>query len=299
MLNLPSTGSVFAKPVKQCFTAPTGKVICSIDFASLEDKIIANLSGDKNKIITQTDPFIDAHLFHATIYFKKEFEEILGTGLLHRDLTVKAKEVMDGGNKRIKELRQMSKGVTFGASYGAHPPKIASSIKCTLKEAEVIFNAYHNEMYPGITLYRENYVLPTARQNNELHLGLGFKILTDDAGKDIRTLANSSVQYWSILTLLTINKLHQLIDCNKLQNDILITSSIYDSIFFEVTADAEVIKWLNDTIIPIMVQDFMPNQIVHNEADLCIGNSWADYDNNPLPHNASLDYIQKVLDSLK
>ena len=74
------------------------------------------MSGDANKIITQTDPSIDAHLFHATIYFKAEFEQILGTGLSHRDITIKAKEAMDAGNKRVKELRQLSKAVTFGAS---------------------------------------------------------------------------------------------------------------------------------------------------------------------------------------
>jgi DNA polymerase-1 len=296
---MPSTGSIFAKPVKRCFTAPKGKVICSIDFASLEDKIIANLSNDQNKIITQTDPSIDAHLFHATIYFKAEFEQILGKGLSHRDLTIQAKEAMDNGNKRVKELRQLSKSVTFGASYGAFPPKIASSIKCSLEEAETIFNAYHNDMYPGITNYRENYILPTSRDNGELHLGLGFKIITDDANKDIRTLANSSIQFWSILALLTINKMHQLIDANNLQDDILITSTIYDSIFFEVTADANIIKWLNDTIVPIMTQDFMPGQVVLNDCDLCVGNSWADYDDNKLNQNAPVGDIQKILEKLQ
>jgi hypothetical protein len=181
---------------------------------------------------------------------------------------------------------------------GAFPPKIASSIKCSLEEAEVIFNAYHNDMYPGITSYRENYVLPTARENNELHLGLGFKILTDDADKDIRTLANSSVQFWSILTLLTVNKMHQLVDANNLQEDILITSTIYDSIFFEVTADASIIKWLNDTIIPVMTQNFMPGKILLNDCDLCVGTSWADYEDNKLPVNASLEYVQEVLNKL-
>ena len=98
---------------------------------------------------------------------------------------------MDAGNKEIKDLRQKSKAVTFGASYGAFPPKIASSINCSLEEGEQIFNAYHKELYPKITEYRENYVLPTAKQHKKLHLGLGFYINTKDPDSDIRTLANA------------------------------------------------------------------------------------------------------------
>lgn len=78
-----------------------------------------------------------------------------------------------------------------GASYGAFPPKIASSINCSIEEGEQIFNAYHKELYPKITEYRENYVLPTAKQHKKLHLGLGFYINTKDPDSDIRTLANA------------------------------------------------------------------------------------------------------------
>ena len=59
-----------------------------------------------------------------------------------------------------------------------------------MEEAETIFNNYHNVLYPGITKYREEYVLPTAKRDGELHLALGFKILTDNAERDIRTIAN-------------------------------------------------------------------------------------------------------------
>ena len=154
-------------------------------------------------------------------------------------------------------------------------------------------------MYPGITKYREEYVLPTANREGELHLGLGCKILTDNAHKDIRTLNNNSAQYWSILTLLSVNKIHQLIDGDNMQDRIMVTSTIYDSVFFEIDKDPEVVKWLNDRIIPIMATDFMPNQIVPNDCDLCIGSSWADYDNYHLPHNASLEEITTIINSIE
>lgn len=152
-------------------------------------------------------------------------------------------------------------------------------------------------MYPGITKFREGYVLPTAQINGEIHLGLGFTLKSDNPDKDIRTLNNACSQFWSILTLLTINKMHQLIDEAGLSQDIYITSSIYDSIYFEVRDNPETIKWLNDNLIPVMEQDFLENQIVHNSVDLEIGTSWAKL--TTLPHNADVETIKSAIAKVK
>ena len=147
-------------------------------------------------------------------------------------------------------------------------------------------------MYPGITSYRENYVLVAAKEHGRVHLGLGFYINSDDPERDIRTLNNSTCQFWSILTALTINKLHQLIDDAGMEKDVIITSTIYDSIYLEIRDNPETIKWVNDRIVPIMEQDFMEEQIVHNSADLEIGPDWAEL--YTLPQYASIKEIKKV-----
>ena len=184
----------------------------------------------------------------------------------------------------------------MNTSDGAFPKKIASQIKCSLEEATDIFNAYHNDMYPGITKFREEYVLPTSLTNGRIHMGMGYYIKTDNAERDIRTLMNSQAQFWSIMTALAINKQHSLIDEAGYQNDIFITANIYDAVYGVVRADPIIIKWLNDTLPMVMETDFITDQLVKNSAELEIGLDWSDA--NLLKHNATIEDIEKVLKEL-
>ena len=205
-------------------------------------------------------------------------------------------ELVESGHKELKAIRQRGKSPSFGMQYGAHPPKVASSIKCTLAEAEVIFNRYHGELYPGVTRFREEYVEPTVATNNRIHMGLGAYMKTDNPRKDGRTLTNSCSQFWSVLTLLTINKMHQLIDDVGLQDDIFCTSTIYDSIYFCVRENATTIKWLNDNLVTIMSQHFIDAQVVDTPAISEIGLDWSDL--HHVANGASVSDIQTILDSI-
>ena len=217
------------------------------------------------------------------------------TGDIPTDAVV-FKKLVDAGLVVAIDIRQDSKGPTFGLAYGAYPPKIAATLKISLEAAEEIFNNYHQVLYPGITDYRENYVLPTAKEKGEIHLGLGFSIKTDDPKKDIRTLANATCQFWSILTAVAINKMHLLIDQNGYQDSVKVISTIYDSIYFEVKKTPHIIKWVNDNLIEVMSVDFMEDQTIKNEAESDIGYNWADM--LTIPNNASESEIRATLNKL-
>lgn len=190
-----------------------------------------------------------------------------------------------------KDIRQKSKPATFGLIYGCYPTKLATQLKCTLEEATKIWNIYNKELYPGITEFRDS-TLSTAKKDGRVHLGLGCYINTSDPDKEIRTIFNARSQFWSILTLLTINKLHSIIDEDGLSDDIKIITTIYDSIYLHLTDDTEIIKYVNDTIIPLITTDFLENQQVKNEASGDIGYNW--HHTVSISNNAPLDEIREA-----
>ena len=50
MQNIPSTGTKYAKSIKECFSAPDGWIMVGADFSSLEDRISALTTKDPNKL---------------------------------------------------------------------------------------------------------------------------------------------------------------------------------------------------------------------------------------------------------
>jgi len=295
LLNLPSTGSIYAKPVKECLLPHDGDILYTVDLSALEDRIIANLSGDINKCNIFLEG-LDGHSLNACGYWPEKVAEVLGPNIDNVAYVKKFKEEVDKGNKILKQIRTESKGPTFGLAYGAFPPKIASTIKCSIAEATNIFNNYHDNLYSGISDYRENYVLPTATKDGAIHLLFGLMLKTDNPSSDIRTLNNATVQSFSLITLVTMCRMNELIDEAGYTNDIRVMASIYDSLYYSVTPDPEIIKFLNDHIIPIMTQQIFIDEVIHNDAEGEIGKNFSDL--HMLKQNASISEIKECINDL-
>jgi len=294
-LNMPSTGSPFAKLIKECIIAKPGFILLDADFSALENRVIACLSKDQNL----TDIYLhglDGHCANSLYYFKEEIAEHIE---LTGDTTVDTRTYADAisaGNKELKAIRQKGKGPSFGMQYGAFPKKVASSIGCSIEEATVIFNRYHNELYPNVTKFREEYVLPMAKKEGEVYMGLGCRIRTDDPKRDIRTVTNSCSQFWSILTLIALAKMFWHIQKDGMQDRVTIVNTVYDACYLEVRKDPETIKWANKTLCKCMNVDFIEGQTVPNESACEIGPSLANH--IELSQTATIEEIQTILEGM-
>ncbi len=112
--------------------APEGYWYVELDYSNAENKTGAMVAAD-DRFAMATEGG-DFHAAQAEIYFADEWH----------------KAQREGDKKRLKQLRTMGKGVTFGSAYGAGAGKISIMIRQSIDEARRIL-ANKDAAYPRVT----------------------------------------------------------------------------------------------------------------------------------------------------
>lgn len=106
----PASTSVFAKPVKDLFVAPKGKVLAYVDYNGLENHISAILTKDPTKLAILNGKYSDMHTLHACYFFKTEIEKKFNLDLSEITNKIVTKLFKD---KDFKSIRDKGKPCTF------------------------------------------------------------------------------------------------------------------------------------------------------------------------------------------
>ena len=298
LLNAPS-GSEYGKLIKKCFKARDGFIIGSSDHASLQGRTGANLTRDANLIRLYNED-LDMHSVHATRFWPEKFPDFEDT-----------KEYYESVKANYGSIRDASKPGTFLMQFGGGVAKLAKTLKISVSEATTIHHAYHGVLYPGMAKYNDRVGMEATR-DGYVELGLGLRLQCpsvyskDDATKAaaLRSVANATVQFWDVLTLIGIEKFQNHIEECGYIGKVIIHSTVYDSVYMEIENNPETIEWVNTVLIADMIEDYMEDQPVKLMANLDITKpegSWADLQELP-NHNhvnkkglTATQVIQEVL----
>ena len=288
---------VYGKTVKSMFIAPPGRILAAVDYNGLENHINACLTKDETTIkLLSPDPetglMWDMHTLHSSYFFKEKWEDLTGKPFSPDIHTNNEYFKLTDESKEAKQLRNDSKPCTFKIAYGGFPDSHKGG-----SITQEIFDRYHNELYPGVTKFREDYVIPYSKDQGFLHLNWGLRLHSSNPKADLLSMNNANFQGYSDLTLIGATKFRRkyLEDGNK--HNILGLNIIHDALYYELDDTPEAIKYVNDTLIKELIPDFLQNQTVHLRAEVDFGYSQSKM--ITLPNNAEMDVILEKLQTLK
>jgi DNA polymerase-1 len=248
MMNLPSTGTVYAKSVKECFEAPKGWLMGGVDFDSLEDKVSALTTRDPNKLKVYEDGY-DGHCLRAYSYYGSQMPDITQTV-----------ESINSIKEKYPEFRQASKEPTFlltygGTSYGLIQSGIPND------QALMIEQNYH-DLYKVSDAWVAEHI-DEATKTGYVVGAFGLRLRTPilsqvilnkkntpyEARKEARTAGNMKGQSYGQLNNRAGIEFQKRVLASVYREDILPIGHIHDSQYFIFRDNIDVVYWVNINLI--------------------------------------------------
>lgn len=159
--NIPSSGE-YGKLIRNLFIAPPGHKLVVADYSQIEPRLIAAFSQD-NRLV----------------------ENYLSGGDIYTTI-----------GDTMKVERKVGKMLVLAISYGVGPDKIASSIGCTMKEAQDLMNRFENE-FKSISKYKARVIRKAKEQKPMPYASTIFgrrRYIPELKSKEYRLLARAERQ---------------------------------------------------------------------------------------------------------
>ena len=301
LTNLPSSGTRFAKPVKQCFAAPKGYLMVGADFSSLEDRVNTLQTRDPNKLKVYTDGY-DSHSLRAYAYFGEQMP----------DINPNSVESINSIQKKYPKLRQDSKMPTFALTYGGTWRTLVANGGFSEEEAKSIEENYH-KLYKHSDMWIEDQLLE-ASKTGFLELAFGLRLRTPvlgqvvlnserglpkEAHKEKKSAGNAKTQSYCMLNTRAANDFMSRVWNSKWKYDVKPIGQIHDAIYLIIKNELELLHWVNINLIEAMNWCDLPelqHPTIKLEAELCLYYpSWAE--EYKIPNGLDLDQLRELLRS--
>jgi DNA polymerase-1 len=229
--NLP-VKSELGQKVKEAFVAGKGQVLLSCDYAQIDLRAAAMLSGDKN-LIEIFEKKVDVH-----------------TGTAARMFGVPEEEV-------TSEMRRKAKAINFGILYGMGVTSLKEGMKVERKEAQEFYDQYKATFHRLMDYLEEVKAYAWKHGYTETLLGRRREVpllkspLPFLRAQGERIAINAPVQGTSadILKLAMLDA-HKFIVDEKLEGKVKLCLQIHDELVFEM--DKEIAEAAADKLVDVL-----------------------------------------------
>ena len=267
MLNMPSKG-VFGTMIKRCVKPPKGYVLAAIDYSGLEDRIIAILSNDPNRLIVYKEQY-DAHSFKAFYYFPEKLPGI------ERDV-----ESINSIPELFKDVRTAGKPVTFLLAYGGTPYGLQTTCGFSKQVSNKVYSNFLKMNQVTIEWQEDKMYAAADKGYVTLAYGLrlrtpalalcafGSSYLPKDARKQAKTATNALCQSYSQITGRASIKVFDEINASKYRGKAFQLCDIYDCLILAIPNTIDSVLFFNEMLVRIMTDISEVPELTHDIVQL-------------------------------